>query len=110
MPVVGSGQVGMLLRAGRVGEGGSPLGASSQIYSNSAQSIFAGVGLAGGPAGQATVRDMALALRQQALVLADADCLLVMGVVGLLFAVIAYLFFDRDFDPLHFSNLHPQQH
>src|SRR6266852_7585349 len=101
--------VRMTLHARRLGEHVSTLAASSQIYSHSAQSIFAGVGLAGGPAGQATVRDMALALRQQALVLADADCLLVMGIIGLCFAVIAYVFFDRDVDPLHIAALHPHQ-
>jgi hypothetical protein len=99
----------MTLHASRLGEHVSTLLASSQVHSDSAQSIFAGVGLAVGPAAQATVRDMALALRQQALVLADADCLLVMGIIGLCFAVIAYVFFDRDVDPLHIAALHPQQ-
>jgi hypothetical protein len=101
--------VRMTLHASRLGEHVSAFDASSQVYSHSAQSIFARVGLAVGPAAQATVRDMALALRQQALVLADADCLLVMGIIGLLFAVIAYVFFDRDVDPLHIAALHPQQ-
>jgi hypothetical protein len=101
--------VRMTLHASRLGEHVSTLAASSQVYSHSAQSIFAGVGLAVGPAAQAIVRDMALALRQQALVLADADCLLVMGIIGLLFAVIAYVLFDRDVDPLHIAVLHPQQ-
>jgi hypothetical protein len=51
---------------------------------------------------------MALALRQEALVLADADCLLVMGGIGLLFAIIAWLFFDRDVDPLHIFKFSPR--
>jgi hypothetical protein len=52
---------------------------------------------------------MAMALRQEALVLANADCLLWMGAIGLLFAAIAWLFFDRDVEPLHIFTFHRQE-
>jgi DHA2 family multidrug resistance protein len=97
--------VRMTLHSSRLGEHLSILDTSSQVYSHVAQSLFSGLGLAVGSASQATVRDMALALRQEALVLADADCLLVMGGIGLLFAIVAWLFFDRDVDPLHMFRL-----
>jgi DHA2 family multidrug resistance protein len=99
----------MTLHSTRLGEHVTTLDASSQGYSHGAQSVFSGLGLAIGSASQATVRDMALALRQQSLVLADADCLLVMGGIGVLFAIIAWLFFDRDIDALHISAFPPHR-
>jgi hypothetical protein len=99
----------MSLHSSRLGELVSALDGSSQVYSRSAQSIFSGAGLAAGSASQATVRDMAMALHQEALVLANADCLLWMGGIGLLFAAIAWLFFDRDVEPLHIFTFRRQE-
>ena len=101
--------VRMSLHSSRLGEHVSSLDGSSQVYSHSAQSVFSGAGLAAGSASQATVRDMAMALHQEALVLANADCLLWMGAIGLLFAAIAWLFFDRDVEPLHIFTFHRQK-
>lgn len=93
----------MSLHASRLGEHVSALNAPYLGYGQSAHSTFAGVGLSAASASQATFRDSALAFRQQALVLATADGMLFIAAVGLFFAVLAWLTFDRDIDSLRLA-------
>jgi hypothetical protein len=65
----------MTFHSDRIGEHLTSLNAPFRTYSEAAHTVFDGIGLSSSSASQATLRDVGNLLRQQVVVLADADSL-----------------------------------